>query len=99
MAFDCPNYAGEQERDATVYMRPHELYIKRSRNGAPSLEARVTRVNPAGSVAKVRLETVEGNPLQVDLSLEEFDELHLTPGETVHVYPKYARVFVPEYAI
>jgi sulfate transport system ATP-binding protein len=80
-------------------MRPHELSIKRSRNGAPSLEARVLRVNPAGSMAKVRLETAEGNSLQVDMTLEEHQKLGLTAGEIVHVYPKNARVFVPNYVI
>jgi sulfate transport system ATP-binding protein len=99
LALDCPTYPHAEERDATVYMRPHELYIKRLRNGAPSLEARVLRVNPAGSVAKVRLETAEGNSLQVDLTLEEYQELGLTPGEVVHVYLKNARVFVPNYEI
>lgn len=96
LAIDFPNYPHAQERQATVYMRPHELYIKRYRNGAPSLEAQVMRVNPAGSVAKVRLQTAEGNPLQVDLSLEAFEELKLTSGETVYVYPKNARIFVPD---
>jgi sulfate/thiosulfate transport system ATP-binding protein len=99
LAFDCPHYPHAEGREATVYMRPHELCIKRSRNGPPSLEARVLRVNPAGSVAKVRLETSEGHSLQVDLSLEEFTDLRPAPGETVHVYPKNARVFVPNYVI
>ncbi len=99
LAIDCPSYPYEQERDATVYMRPHELHIKRSRNGAPSLQARVLRVNPAGSLAKINLETPEGNVLQVDLGLEELQELGLASGETVYVYPKNARVFVPDYTI
>jgi sulfate transport system ATP-binding protein len=97
LSLDFPGYPHEQERDATVYMRPHELYIQRSRNGAPSLAARVLRVNLAGSLARIRLESLEGNALNVDLSLDQFDELALIPGETVYVYPKYARVFVPDY--
>lgn len=99
LALDYPNYPYEQERDARVYMRPYELYIKRSRNGAPSLQARVMRINPAGSLAKVILQTDEGDDVQVDLSLEQYRELALTPGETVYVYPKNAHVFVPNYVI
>src|SRR5690606_20909584 len=73
LSLDYPHYPYEQERDAKVYMRPHELSIKRSRNGAPSLEARVMRVNRAGSLARIRLETSDGNALHVDLPLEQFD--------------------------
>ena len=40
-----------------VYMRPHELDIKLYRNGAPSLPAKVERINPAGSIAKVTTRT------------------------------------------
>ena len=29
MTFDCPRYPHQQERPATIYMRPHELDIKR----------------------------------------------------------------------
>ena len=99
IAFDFPGYPHEQERDATVYMRPHELDIKRMKNGAPSIKAQVVRINPAGSVAKVNLKTTDGAELQVDLSLERFRELALAHGEVVHVYPKHARVFVPDYVI
>jgi hypothetical protein len=31
----------------------------------------------------------------VDLPLEEFSQLALAEGETVYLYPKNARVFVP----
>jgi sulfate transport system ATP-binding protein len=99
MTFDYPSYPYQQERPATIYMRPHELDIKRYQNGVPSLEAEIVRVNPAGSIAKINLRTRDGNELQVDLSLEHLQELNLREGETVFVYPKNARVFVPDYAI
>jgi sulfate transport system ATP-binding protein len=99
MDFDFPSYPHAEEREATVYMRPHELDIKRMKNGAPSLPARVVRINPAGSVAKVNLKTDSGDDLQVDLSLERYRELALNQGDEVHVYPKHARVFVPDYVI
>lgn len=99
MALDHPQYMAQQEGSATVYMRPHELDIKRSRNGAPSLAARVVRLNPAGSVAKVHLKSAHDVDVQIDLSLERFHELNLADGDEVFIYPKNARVFVPDYVI
>jgi sulfate transport system ATP-binding protein len=98
IAFDYPNYPHEEERAATVYMRPHELDIKRSTNGVPSLPARVERINPAGSSAKVRLRTEQGQDVLVELTLDRFRQLALTPGEGVFVVAKAARVFVPDSA-
>jgi sulfate transport system ATP-binding protein len=99
MSLEYPNYVSDEELPANVYMRPHELDIKRSRNGAPSLAAHVARLNPAGSVAKVTLKSADGLDIHVDLTLERFRELNLSPGEEVHVYPKNARVFLPDYSI
>ena len=99
MAFDYPPYTAPQERKATLYMRPHELDIQRNRNGTPGLPAQITRVNPAGSVAKINLRSSDGNNIQVDLSLDRFRELQLVTGDDVFVYPKNARIFVPEYMI
>jgi sulfate transport system ATP-binding protein len=100
VTFDYPLYPHDEERSATVYLRPHELDIFRSRNGKQSLPARVVRVNPAGSVAKVTLVSSEGNEMQVDLSLEKFEELRLQGGDDVFVYPRRPRIYLPEdYAI
>jgi sulfate transport system ATP-binding protein len=96
MALDFPSYPHAQERSATVYMRPHELDIKTLSNGAPSLPARVLRVNPAGSVAKITLQAESGKELQVDLNQEQCTELELEPGQMVYVFPRKARVFVPD---
>jgi sulfate transport system ATP-binding protein len=96
-----PEYAGAESRSATAYVRPHELDIDRLPNGKSSLAAKVLQINPAGSVAKVRVVSEEfGIALNVDLNLERYAALQLKMGDTVHVSPRKVRVFVPEdYAI
>jgi sulfate transport system ATP-binding protein len=96
-----PEYDRPESRAATAYVRPHELEIERFPNGKSSLAAKVLQINPAGSVAKVRMLSEEfGVALNVELSLERYAALHLRPGETVHVSARKVRVFVPEdYAI
>jgi sulfate transport system ATP-binding protein len=95
LTLDYPHYHDEQERPARVYMRPHEFEIRRRPNGKPSFPAVVVRTHSAGSIARVSLETENGDGVLVDLSLEEFAQLNLREGESVHLYPKNARVFVP----
>jgi len=99
MTFEYPEYIGQQERNATVYMRPHELDIRRAASGAPGLSATITRLNPAGPVARVQLMTQAGDSVQIDLSQEQFRQLALSVGDSVFVYPKNARVFVPDFVI
>jgi len=99
VALDGHFFPGKDEGAAMVYMRPHELDIKLYRNGAPSFQAKVTRINPAGSIAKVTTRTDEGQEVLVDLSLEDYQRLSLAEGSDVFIYPKKARVFLPEYEI
>jgi sulfate transport system ATP-binding protein len=98
----CPEYQHYGSRPATVYIRPHELEISRTPNGVPSLKAEVVHVSPAGSVAKVQLVASEFDVrISVDVSPHRYHELGLKRGDTVHVFPKRARVFVgqAEYTI
>ena len=95
LTVDYPNYSGDHEQPATVYMRPHEFEIRRTSNGKPSFPARITRTHSAGAVARVFLETDDAANVQVELPLDEFSKLALQDGEIVHLYPKNARVFVP----
>jgi sulfate/thiosulfate transport system ATP-binding protein len=95
-----PEYPHQEARPATLYVRPHELEIEHSPNGTASLKARVERINPAGSVAKVFLLAAEfGVGLNVELSPERYVELALKTGDTVYVSPRKVRVFMPEYVI
>jgi len=92
-------FPDKNEGTAMVYMRPHELDIKLYRNGAPSFPASITRINPAGSIAKVTTRTTEGQEVLVDVSLEDYQRLGLTEGTNVYIYPKNTRVFLPDYEI
>jgi len=95
-----PEYPYDESRTAPAFIRSHELELVRKRNGRPSLEAKVTHVNPARPVVKVRVysETF-GVMLTVDVSWERYAELELRVGDTVYVSPRQLRVFVQDYAI
>ena len=80
---------------ANVYVRPHELEITRQVNGGPAMAAQVTRINPAGPLARVFLSTDDGAEIKVDLTFEEMQTLGLSPGERVLVAPKQTRIFHP----
>jgi sulfate/thiosulfate transport system ATP-binding protein len=96
-----PAYPHGESRVATAYVRPHELEIDHLPINSSSLRARVLQVNPAGPVAKVRLESEDfGVEMHVDVNLRRYAELALKPGDTVHVAPRHVHVFMPEdYAI
>ncbi|MFO0816522.1 MAG: sulfate/molybdate ABC transporter ATP-binding protein [Pirellulales bacterium] len=92
---EVPGIEHPEAAAANVYVRPHEWEIERHRNGAPTIEARIARINPAGSSAKVSLVMENGRELQVDLPFERFLELNLQQGDLVYVAPKRVRVFLP----
>ncbi|MBS0205322.1 MAG: sulfate/molybdate ABC transporter ATP-binding protein [Planctomycetes bacterium] len=100
-AMEYPEYQQTQSRDATAYVRPHEVELNRTPQGETSLPVRVVHVNPAGPVTRVRLlSDVFGAALNVDLSPGRYHELALRPGDQVFATPKRVRVFLPEdYAI
>jgi sulfate transport system ATP-binding protein len=96
----CPDYPHDEERDAALYVRPHELAIENIAESANSLPARVLFVHPAGAVARVQLVAEDSEvALNVDLSPERCEVLNLRRGDRVYVAPRRARVFVPDYSI
>jgi sulfate transport system ATP-binding protein len=98
MRLDCPDH--KESDSATIYVRPHELEISRSANGVPSLKAWVTHLNPVGSLTKVHLKAQEFDTLiQVEVSPAKYKQLDLKIGDSVHLFPKNARVFAPDYCI
>jgi sulfate/thiosulfate transport system ATP-binding protein len=95
-----PQYPHAESRAATAFIRSHELEILRQKNGRPSLEGKVTHVNPARPVVKVRVYSEAfGVVLNVDVSWEQYSNLRLAVGDTVWVSPRQVRLFVQEYSI
>jgi sulfate transport system ATP-binding protein len=83
-----------------VFVRPHELDLSRSREGSGGLESKITHVNPAGSVVKVRLMAEEfGLLVNVDISPERYAAMGLRIGEVLYISPKRARMFADDYVI
>ncbi len=93
VAMDCPEHGRGESGPANLYVRPHELDIAREVNGSPCLAARVSRISPAGSVAKIALQTRDGGDIKVDLPFDRYEALGLQAGETVYVSLKRVRVF------
>jgi sulfate transport system ATP-binding protein len=84
---------------ARVFVRPHELDIERSPSGAFAAPASVTRIQSTGPLVKVRLQTAEGEEINVELTHERYRELELKTGERVFVAVRGGRVFSGESAI
>ena len=96
-AVEYPEYQRAESRDATAYVRPHEVELNRTPQGETSMPVRVVHVNPAGPVTRVRLlSDVFGAALNVDLSPGRYRELALRPGDQVFATPKRVRVFLPD---
>jgi sulfate transport system ATP-binding protein len=92
-----PEYPHEESKPVSVYVRPHELEISLSPTGETSVQARVQRINPTGSVVKIGLTATEHQAdVNVDLSNARYAELTLKVGDNVWVSPKRVRVFAPE---
>ena len=95
-----PDYVGSDPRQATAFIRSHELEIQRSRATRGALKARVVHINPTRPVVKVRVTSDELNLwLNVDMSWERYHDLRLAPDDVVFVSPRQMRVFVQDYAI
>jgi len=93
---DYPEYTHSEARQATAYVRPHELELAREPASSRSLAARVIQLNPAGSVLKARVRSKDlGIELTVDVVREQADQLKLSVGENVYVSPRNVRVFLP----
>ena len=86
--------------EGRVFVRPHELELTRERDAISAMEAKITHVNPAGSVVKVRLVVDQfGLMISVDMSPERYSLLRLKIGEMVFISPKRARMFADDYVI
>jgi sulfate transport system ATP-binding protein len=90
------DYQHDEPRDATAYVRPHELDLDRAPSQS-SLLGTIRQINPAGSVLKVRVAIEEfGIELNVDVTHIRAKSLNLKQHDAIYVHPRSVRVFMPE---
>lgn len=96
-SIELPAAAADGAKSAKFYVRPHQLEVSRASKGTESFKATIKYLNPAGPVVRLDLQASWGEPIQVEISQEEFLTLQLTKNEEVYVSPK--KVAFSEYSI
>jgi sulfate transport system ATP-binding protein len=81
------------QRDAQIYVRPHDLEVSRERNGRPCWSARVERVTPLGGVLRLELSISDHHRVHIELLSDQTLDLYFGRGETVFITPRNLNVF------
>jgi sulfate transport system ATP-binding protein len=95
LAVDYPAHASAEARRAVGYARPHDLQLSRNGSGE-GWPTTVRDVRMSGALVKVELVDGSDAVIQAELGREQYEQLHLTAGETVYVTPKRVRVFTSD---
>lgn len=94
----APDHAHVYHAPATVFVRPHDIEVRRVSSGA-DWGARVEHVRPVGPIVRLELSRRGSDaPIEVELSAEQYGADRLLVGEAVYLQPRKARVFVAEEA-
>ncbi len=87
-SMELPEHTEPNAKMAAVYVRPHLLDIDYQPTSTSHFKAKVKHINPAGSLVKVELLSEWGDPVQVELTQERYQELQLKKETDVYVVPK-----------
>jgi sulfate transport system ATP-binding protein len=94
IAVDVPHVDGRYPSMASVYVRPHELDIQRTREHDRQFGARVVHINPAGPTVKIELIAEWGESVRAELPQDRYRALGLERGTEVFVSPSPQAIFV-----
>lgn len=90
--------SGLEPTHPDVFLRPHDLLVATSPNGA-TVPAKVKRVTHLGWEVQIELALDDGQAVNVHLDRDRFNELNLEPNQQVYVKPKEAKSFPISYSI
>ncbi len=91
-----PEYSGMIEGKGIAYIRPHDMEIVPSAEGAAAT-AKLEHVVKLGPNVRLELsDTTNGQLVQVEMSRDNFDELGIYNGQVLFLAPKRAKVFIEE---
>lgn len=90
----APDLSEATDAPAIAYVRPHDIWITREREGEQCVPAVVKEISKVGSLVRVELEDEHQNEIHAELTRSGARHLELTPGERVYVCPRNIRVFL-----
>lgn len=85
--------SSSQQRNVIVFARPNELHIHTSAPSEPSLQATVIREVWLAGQIRIELQDRQGGPIEVALSNEQQQNIHLQTGQTVWVTASKLHIF------
>ncbi|HVY55680.1 MAG TPA: TOBE-like domain-containing protein, partial [Thermodesulfobacteriota bacterium] len=100
--FEAPEHAEAEHVHAVAYVRPHDFEISLTPNGGGAkawFEATVDQLSAVGPVARIDLRRQDGeDPIQAEISREQFRNLNLSEGDRVFVRPRRLKFFAESQA-
>lgn len=100
MRVDLTGHGQADGAAVVAYVRPYDIEINRTRQGADEIEAAVLHIQGAGSMARFELERMDTREIiEAELTRERYRELDLRTGERVFVKPRNVKVFAADYQI
>lgn len=92
-----PEHYDKEHTDAIAYARPHHIELSHQKKSDGEKKAKVTHIHSVGPIVFVELiDLKNGELIDVELTKDKYDELHLVVGNDVYVKPKNVKVFLSE---
>ena len=92
----APEYAGQPDSPAVVYVRPHDIDVLGTANDA-SLHARIDLVSVVGPMVRLELQTDDSSQIvHVEMPRGRFREQGLVQGGDAWIRPVNSRVFLED---
>lgn len=92
---DLSDMPGEK---AYVYVRPHEFDIVQVHEDSV-FPATVEHIHAAGPIVRISLITLNGSPVEIELTQDRYQYLNIQKGSEVFVKMKSKQVFYEDYVI
>jgi sulfate transport system ATP-binding protein len=97
MEIAVPEYREVSEAPAVAFVRPHQIDLSRTSNGAGSLQAVVRELRILGPIVRLELDCpLAGQQIVVEIPRERYAELQARPGDRVFLSLLNPRFFLKE---
>jgi sulfate transport system ATP-binding protein len=93
------NFDKNDTKQARFFVRPHEIELLRDNLDNAGFPAKITRVQLAGSIAKIELVDKSNKDIFVEMSHDKYEIYNYQNGDSVFVIPKKSVVFPEDYSI